>query len=169
MYSSGLYEAVTGILYTFRTHDYNYYFKQIDADNANYATLAATATIANSIKTEEGTSNGDRPVFFSLIGDKTKIVYDNTFQYNPYTKNLTVANINGGAPITSVNIGNQRVAEAALADSAKSATTAGNSTLFNGYNFNDLKFNCINTRTITVEGDKDTFYPVGIFVSSDKK
>ena len=169
MYSSGLYEAVTGILYTFRTHDYNYYFKQIDADNANYATLAATATIANSIKTEEGTSNGDRPVFFSLIGDKTKIVYDNTFQYNPYTKNLTVANINGGAPITSVNIGNQRVAEAALADSAKSATTAGNSTLFNGYNFNDLKFNCINTRTITVEGDKDTFYPVGILVSSDKK
>lgn len=169
MYSSGLYESLTGGLYIFRTYDYNYYFKQIDADNANYATLAATATIANSIKTEEGTSNGDRPVFFSLLGDKTKIVYDNTFQYNPSTKNLTIANINGGAPITSVNIGNQRVAEAALADSAKSATTAGNSTLFNGYNFNDLKFNCINTRTITVEGDKDTFYPVGILVSSDKK
>lgn len=169
MYSSGLYESLTGGLYIFRTYDCNYYFKQIDADNANYATLAATATIANSIKTEEGTSNGDRPVFFSLLGDKTKIVYDNTFQYNPSTKNLTIANINGGAPITSVNIGNQRVAEAALADSAKSATTAGNSTLFNSYNFNDLKFNCINTRTITVEGDKDTFYPVGILVSSDKK
>ena len=169
MYSSGLYEAVTGILYTFRTHDYNYYFKQIDADNANYATLAATATIANSIKTEEGTSNGDRPVFFGYLGNNTKLVYSSAFQYNPSTKNLTVANINGGAPITSVNIGNQRVAEAALADSAKSATTAGNSTLFNGYNFNDLKFNCINTRTITVEGDKDTFYPVGIFVSYDKK
>ena len=169
MYSSGLYEAATGILYTFRTYDYNYYFKQIDADNANYATLAATATIANSIKTEEGTSNGDRPVFFGYLGDNTKLVYSSAFQYNPSTKNLTVANINGGAPITSVNIGNQRVAEAALADSAKSATTAGNSTLFNGYNFNDLKFNCINTRTITVEGDKDTFYPVGILVSSDKK
>lgn len=136
---------------------------------ANNATLAATATIANSIKTEEGTSNGDRPIFFSWLGDKTKIVYDNTFQYNPATKNLTISNINGGAPITSVNIDSQRVAEAALADSAKSATTAGNSTLFNGYNFNDLKFNCINTRTITVEGDKDTFYPVGILVSSDKK
>lgn len=136
---------------------------------ANYATLAATATIANSIKTEEGASNGDRPVFFSWLGDKTKIVYDNTFQYNPATKNLTITNINGGAPITSVNIGSQRVAEAALADSAKSATTAGNSTLFNGYNFNDLKFNCINTRTITVEGDKDTFYPVGILVSLDKR
>ena len=169
MYSSGLYEAATGILYTFRTYDYNYYFKQIDADNANYATLAATATIANSIKTEEGTSNGDRPVFFGYLGDNTKLVYSSAFQYNPSTKNLTVANINGGAPITSVNIGNQRVAEAALADSAKSATPAGNSTLFNGYNFNDLKFNCINTRTITVEGDKDTFYPVGILVSSDKK
>lgn len=136
---------------------------------ANNATLAATATIANSIKTEEGTANGDRPVFFSWLGDKTKIVYDNTFQYNPSTKNLTVENINGGMPITSVNIGSQRVAEAALADSAKSAITAGNSILFNGYNFNDLKFNCINTRTITVEGDKDTFYPVGILVSSDKK
>lgn len=136
---------------------------------ANNATLAATATIANSIKTEEGTAPGDRPVFFSWLGDKTKIVYDNTFQYNPATKNLTISNINGGVPITSVNIGNQRVAEAALADSAKSATTAGNSTLFNGYNFNDLKFNCINTRTITVEGDKDTFYPVGILVSDDKK
>ena len=136
---------------------------------ANNATLAATATIANSIKTEEGTSNGDRPVFFGYLGDNTKLVYSSVFQYNPYTKNLTVENINSGAPITSVNIGSQRVAEAALADSAKSATTAGNSTLFNGYNFNDLKFNCINTRTITVEGDKDTFYPVGIFVSSDKK
>ena len=136
---------------------------------ANNATLAATATIANSIKTEEGTSNGDRPVFFGYSGDNTKLVYSSDFQYNPATKNLTVTNINGGAPITSVNIGNQRVAEAALADSAKSATTAGNSTLFNGYNFNDLKFNCINTRTITVEGDKDTFYPVGILVSSDKK
>ena len=169
MYSSGLYESLTGGLYIFRTYDYNYYFKQIDADNANYATLAATATIANSIKTEEGTSNGDRPVFFGYLGDNTKLVYSSAFQYNPSTKNLTVANINGGAPITSVNIGNQRVAEAALADSAKSATTAGNSTLFNGYNFNDLKFNCINTRTITVEGDKDTFYPVGIFVSYDKK
>lgn len=169
MYSSGLYETLTGILYTFRTYDYNYYFKKIDADNANYATLAATATIANSIKTEEGTSNGDRPVFFGYLGDNTKLVYSSAFQYNSYTKNLTVKNINSGAPITSVNIGNQRVAEAALADSAKSATTAGNSTLFNGYNFNDLKFNCINTRTITVEGDKDTFYPVGILVSSDKK
>ena len=168
-YASGLYESLEGVLYIFRTHNYNYYFNQIDANNANYATLAATATIANSIKTEESTSNGDRPVFFSLLGDKTKIVYDNTFQYNPATKNLTVKNINGGTPITSVNIGNQRVAEAALADSAKSATTAGNSTLFNGYNFNDLKFNCINTRTITVEGDKDTFYPVGILVSFDKK
>lgn len=136
---------------------------------ANNATLAATATIANSIKTEEGTSNGDRPVFFGYLGDNTKLVYSSAFQYNPYTKNLTVENINGGAPITSINIGSQRVAEAALADSAKSATTAGNSTLFNGYNFNDLKFNCINTKTITVEGDKDTFYPVGIFVSSDKK
>ena len=168
-YSSGLYESLNGTLYVFRTYDYNYYFNQIDANNANYATLAATATIANSIKTEEGTSNSDRPVFFSWLGDKTKIVYDNTFQYNPATKNLTIENINGGTPITSVNIGSQRVAEAALADSAKSATTAGNSTLFNGYNFNDLKFNCINTRTITVEGDKDTFYPVGILVSSDKK
>lgn len=168
-YASGLYESLPGILYTFGTNNYDYYFKQIDANNANYATLAATATIANSIKTEEGSSNGDRPVFFSWLGDKTKIVYDNTFQYNPATKNLTIENINGGAPITSVNIGSQRVAEAALADSAKSATTAGNSTLFNGYNFNDLKFNCINTRTITVEGDKDTFYPVGILVSTDKK
>ena len=168
-YASGLYESLEGILYIFRTHNYNYYFNQINANNANYATLAATATIANSIKTEEDTANGDRPVFFSWLGDKTKIVYDNTFQYNPLTKNLTIENINGGTPITSINIGNQRVAEAALADSAKSATTAGNSTLFNGYNFNDLKFNCINTRTITVEGDKDTFYPVGILVSDDKK
>lgn len=136
---------------------------------ANNATLAATATIANSIKTEEGTSNGDRPVFFGYLGDNTKLVYSSAFQYNPYTKNLTVKNINGGTPITSVNIGSQRVAEAALADSAKSATIAGNSTLFNGYNFNDLKFNCISTRTITVEGDKDTFYPVGILVDDDKK
>lgn len=92
---------------------------------ANNATLAATATIANSIKTEKCTANGDRPVFFSWLGDKTKIVYDNTFQYNPSTKNLTIANINGGAPITSVNIGSQRVAEAALADSANIATNAG--------------------------------------------
>lgn len=168
-YATGIYVSLKGYISTFYTYDYNYSYKQIDANNANYATLAATATIANSINTDEGTSPGDRPVFFSWLGDKTKIVYDNTFQYNPSTKNLTVKNINGGAPITSVNIGSQRVAEAALADSAKSATTAGNSTLFNGYNFNDLKFNCINTRTITVEGDKDTFYPVGILVSSDKK
>lgn len=168
-YASGLYESLTGVLYTFRTYNYNYYFNQIDANNANYATLAATATIANSIKTEEGTSPGDRPVFFGYSGDNTKLVYSSSFQYNPSTKNLTISNINGGTPITSVNIGSQRVAEAALADSAKSATTAGNSTLFNGYNFNDLKFNCINTRTITVEGDKDTFYPVGILVGDDKK
>lgn len=168
-YSSGLYESLEGILYIFRTHNYNYYFNQINANNANYATLAATATIANSIKTEEGTSPGDRPVFFGYLGDNTKLVYSSAFQYNPATKNLTIENINGGTPITSVNIGSQRVAEAALADSAKSATIAGNSTLFNGYNFNDLKFNCINTRTITVEGDKDTFYPVGILVSDDKK
>ena len=136
---------------------------------SNNATLAATATIANSIKTEEGTANGDRPVFFGYLGDNTKLVYSSAFQYNPATENLAVTNINGGTLITSVNIGSQRVAEAALADSAKSATTAGNSTLFNGYNFNDLKFNCINTRTITIEGDKDTFYPVGILASSDKK
>lgn len=168
-YASGLYESLEGVLYIFRTHNYNYYFNQIDANNANYATLAATATIANSIKTEEGTAPGNRPVFFGYSGDNTKLVYSSTFQYNPSTKNLTVTNINGGTPITSVNIGSQRVAESALADSAKSATTAGNSTLFNGYNFNDLKFNCINTRTITVEGDKDTFYPVGILVSTDKK
>lgn len=168
-YSSGLYESLTGTLYIFRTYDYNYYFNQIDANNANYATLAATATIANSVNTSEGTTPGNRPVFFGWLGDKTKIVYDNTFQYDPSIKNLTVKNINDGAPITSANIGSQRVAEAVLADSAKSATTAGNSTLFNGYNFTDLKFNCINTRTITVEGDKDTFYPVGILVSSDKK
>ena len=168
-YATGIYVSLKGQINTFYTYEYNYLYKQIDANNANYATLAATATIANSIKTEEGTSNGDRPVFFGYLGDNTKLVYSSAFQYNPSTKNLTIANINGGAPITSVNIGNQRVAEAALADSAKSATIAGNSTLFNGYNFNDLKFNCINTRTITVEGDKDTFYPVGIFVSSDKK
>ena len=168
-YATGIYVSLKGQINTFYTYEYNYLYKQIDANNANYATLAATATIANSIKTEEGTSNGDRPVFFGYLGDNTKLVYSSAFQYNPSTKNLTVANINGGAPITSVNIGNQRVAEASLADSAKSATTAGNSTLFNGYNFNDLKFNCINTRTITVEGDKDTFYPVGILVSSDKK
>lgn len=136
---------------------------------ANNATLAATATIANSVKTEESASNGNRPVFFGYLGDNTKLVYSSAFQYNPSTKNLIVENINSGTPITSVNISSQRVAEAALADSAKSATTAGNSTLFNGYNFNDLKFNCINTRTITVEGDKDTFYPVGIRVSDDKK
>lgn len=136
---------------------------------ANNSTLAATATIANSIKTEEGTAPENRPVFFGYSGDNTKLVYSSAFQYNPATKNLAIANINGGTPITSINIGSQRVAEAVLADSAKSATIAGNSTLFNGYNFNDLKFNCINTRTITVEGDKDTFYPVGIFVSSDKK
>ena len=168
-YATGIYVTLNGRINTFYTYEYNYSYRQIDANNANYATLAATATIANSIKTEEGASNGDRPVFFGYLGDNTKLVYSSDFQYNPATKNLTIANINGGAPITSVNISSQRVAEAALAESAKSATTAGNSIWFNCYNFNDLKFSCINTRTITVEGDKDTFYPVGILVSSDKK
>lgn len=140
-YASGLYESLEGVLYIFRTDDYNYYFKQIDANNANYATLAATATIANSIKTEEGTSPGDRPIFFSWLGDKTKIVYDNTFQYNPSTKNLTIANINGGDPITSVNIGSQRVAEAESADTANTATNAGTAniaTTANSLNFAEV-------------------------------
>lgn len=137
-HSSGLYESLTGILYTFGTYKYNYYFNQIDANNANYATLAATATIANSVKTEEGTSNGDRPIFFGYLGDNTKLVYSSAFQYNPYTKNLTIENINGGTPITSVNIGSQRVAEAALADTANTATNAGTAniaTIANSLNF----------------------------------
>ena len=140
-YSSGLYESLVGILYTFGTNDYNYYFNQIDANNANYATLAATATIANSIKTEEGTANGDRPVFFGYLGDNTKLVYSSAFQYNPYTKNLIVENINGGSPITSVNIGSQRVAEAVLADSANIATNAGTAniaTTANSLNFGEV-------------------------------
>lgn len=35
MYSSGLYESLAGVLYTFRTYDYNYSFGQINANNAN--------------------------------------------------------------------------------------------------------------------------------------
>lgn len=124
-YATGIYVSLNGQINTFYTYEYNYSYKQIDANNANYATLAATATIANSVKIEEGTSNGDYPVFFGYLGDNTKLVYSSAFQYNPYTKNLTIENINGGAPITSVNIGSQRVAEAALADSANTATNAG--------------------------------------------
>lgn len=108
---------------------------------ANNATLAATATIANSIKTEEGTAPSDRPVFFGYSGDNTKLVYSSAFQYNPSTKNLTVENINGGAPITSVNIGSQRVAKAESADTSNTATNAGTAniaTTANSLNFAEI-------------------------------
>ncbi len=137
-----------------------------NATNASTATNAGTATRANSITTEIANTSSDRPVYFAYDGDNTKVVYDNDFKYNPNTNNLSVVNINGGTPITSINISSQSVSHSTTADSA---TTASNSILFNGYSFNDLKFNCINTRSITVEGDKDTFYPVGIRWTYDKR
>lgn len=41
MYSSGLYVSLSGVLYTFRTYDYNYSYGQINANNANTATNAS--------------------------------------------------------------------------------------------------------------------------------
>ena len=51
---------------------------------------AATATKANSITTEQGTSNVYRNVFFAYGGDKTKVVYDDDFMYNPSTNTLKI-------------------------------------------------------------------------------
>lgn len=43
---------------------------------------------------ENGTSAGDRPVWFSYLGTNGRPVYNTQFQYNPNTNNLTVGKIN---------------------------------------------------------------------------
>lgn len=53
MYSSGLYVSLTGVLYTFRTYDYNYSYGQINANNAN------TATNASAVNGVSLTYNGE--------------------------------------------------------------------------------------------------------------
>ena len=56
---------------------------------------ADTATKANTIATEVGTSAGARPVFYSWLGDTTKVVYDNNFNYNPSGGVLTATKFVG--------------------------------------------------------------------------
>lgn len=40
-YASGLYESLHGAIYTFKSYEYNYWYGQINADNANTATNAS--------------------------------------------------------------------------------------------------------------------------------
>lgn len=46
---------------------------------------------------ENGTSAGNRPVWFSYLGTTGRPVYNNNFQYNPSTNVLTVGSITGNA------------------------------------------------------------------------
>ena len=63
--------------------------------STNISGNATTATKANSIATEVGSSAGARPVFYSWLGDTTKVVYDNNFNYNPSGGVLTATKFVG--------------------------------------------------------------------------
>ena len=82
---------------------------------------AVTATKANSIATEQGTSNVYRNVFFAYNGDKTKVVYDDDFMYNPSTNTLKI----GAGTLTATNYSGN----AATATTATTATKIGTSTV----------------------------------------
>ena len=79
---------------------------------------AATATKANSIATEQGTSNAYRNIFFAYDGDKTKVVYDDDFTYNPNTNTLKI----GAGTLTATNYSGN-------AATATTATKIGTSTI----------------------------------------
>ena len=94
----------------------------------NISGNAATATKANSIITEQGTSNVYRNVFFAYDGDKTKVVYDDDFTYNPGTNTLkigtgtlTATNYSGNAA-TATKIGTSTVGSATMPVYIKSGT-----------------------------------------------
>ena len=42
-----------------------------------------TSTLASKLSTEQGTSAGARPVWYSYLGDNTRAVYNKNFTYNP--------------------------------------------------------------------------------------
>lgn len=70
-----------------------YYFG--DGKNGTNSTIIAAqftgnAASASTIATEQETSNVYRNVFFAYNGDKTKVVYDDDFMYNPSTNTLKI-------------------------------------------------------------------------------
>ena len=86
-----------GDLYMWILRRYNNAWRSTDWEkiSAGYADSAGTATKANTIATEVGTSAGARPVFYSWLGDTTKVVYDNNFNYNPSGGVLTATKFVG--------------------------------------------------------------------------
>ena len=87
----------------------------------NISGNAATATKANSIATEYASANAYRNVFFAYQGDKTKVVYDDDFMYNPSTNTLKI----GAGTLTATNYSGN----AATATTATTATKIGTSTI----------------------------------------
>jgi hypothetical protein len=81
-----------------------------------YAGSDSAGGSANKIKTEAGTTNIDRPVFFAYNGDTTRVVFDNDFKYNPATNILKIGTGTLSATEYSGN--------ANTATNATSATTA---------------------------------------------
>ena len=78
------------------------------------ADTATTATLAKYIKTETGTTDSSRHVFFRYDGDpvsKSRVVYTDKFKYNPSTDILTVGNITltGGTIFYDDKIGGQPI------------------------------------------------------------
>ena len=97
-----------------------------------YAGSDSAGGSANKIKTEAGTTNIDRPVFFAYNGDTTRVVFDNDFKYNPATNTLTI----GAGTLTGTNYsGNAATATSATisgtANQTQAALTFGTKT-FNG-------------------------------------
>lgn len=82
-----------------------------------YAGSDSAGGSANKIKTEAGTTNVDRPVFFAYNGDTTRVVFDNDFKYNPSSNTLTI----GSGTLTETNYSGN----AATSTSATTAGTAG--------------------------------------------
>ena len=87
---------------------------------AGSSTAGGNATKADSIATTVGNTNTYRNVFFAYDGDKTKVVYDDDFTYNPGTNTLkigtgtlTATNYSGNAA-TATKIGTSTVGSATM-------------------------------------------------------
>lgn len=96
--------------YAAASHIHNY---------AGSSSAGGNATKADSITTTVGNTNTYRNVFFAYDGDKTKVVYDDDFTYNPSTNTLKI----GTGTLTATNYsGTAATATTALSCSGNAAT-----------------------------------------------
>ena len=102
-------DSITSLSNSLASHTHKY---------AGSSTAGGNATKADSIATERGASNSYRNVFFAYEGDKTKVVYDDDFTYNPSTNTLKI----GSGTITATNYSGN-------AATATTATKIGTSTV----------------------------------------